>query len=67
MAMLLSMTVQYQTSYNSMGITERNTMIYQIIGSIRRVGETIFCTAFHDIFVECHGSNHAVEQSQYSL
>ena len=37
-------------------------MVYQIICGIGRIGETVFCTLFHDIFAEAHRRNHAGKQ-----
>ena len=39
-------------------------MFYKIIGSISSVGETIFAAWQHGFFVDMHGFDHAVEQSQ---
>ena len=39
-------------------------MFYKIIGSICSIGETVFAAGSHIFFVDMHGFDHAVEQSQ---
>ena len=47
-----------------MCITERNTMIYQIISSICRICKSMACTLAHNFFVEFHCRNHTGKQCQ---
>ena len=47
-----------------MCITERNTLVYQIVRSIGCVGETAGCACCHCVFVEAGCCQHAAHQGE---
>ena len=58
---------EYQTAYNTVCVTERYTMVYQIVCCICSVGKAVLCTCFHVLFVELHSGDHTCEEGKASF
>ena len=50
-----------------MGISERYTMIYEIICCISCIGKALHSTDFHNIPIEFHSAEHTCKQSDAAL
>ena len=59
--------VQYELSHDSMCITERNSMIHQIICCVCRIGKSMLRTLFHACIVKLHRLKHSCKECQASF
>ena len=56
---ILINTEQNQLSHDSLGITEWNTVIYQIICCIGCIGKSVVCGQTHFTLIKLHGCEHS--------